>query len=447
MADQQCRVTVIGAARRADVALPAWTPIGEYISSLTEMCGQADDATFPAAWSLSTAGQAALPPVACLAEAGVTDGQVLYLCDATAGEYDEPVIFEVEELVDDVAGRAAGPPWAGRIRSVTALFAGAGWLIAAVAVMASKPGAGLLGPAVAAALVPALVAWLARRDALGIGRPARVVLALSAIPGLAGAGWLAVRVAHGDLALAVAGLAAGGMAGALAAIIAVPGVLVIAAALLTFASAVTATALAMTRASTAESAATAAVLGYVLLLQAPGLAARLAALRSWLPEPPDATRTVVQAHRLMIGTSVIAGLGAGVALVLAGRSGNIFAFALAGCLSAALVLRAGAFRFAAQAVPSLVAGLAGLFAIAVTGIGELRVSPWLLPAVLAAAGAAGLLTGVVSSVRCLAGRGRPAGTPSRWAQAIVVVCSIAALPLLVGVFGAFGHLVSMGRHL
>lgn len=60
MADQQCRVTVVGQRRRVDLAVPATAPIGEYVGELAGMCGESDDDAMPAAWSLAPYGMPAL---------------------------------------------------------------------------------------------------------------------------------------------------------------------------------------------------------------------------------------------------------------------------------------------------------------------------------------------------------------------------------------------------
>ena len=52
VADQRCRVTVIGTKHQADVAIPAQGPIGEYAHSLAESFDEPETEGLPAAWSL-----------------------------------------------------------------------------------------------------------------------------------------------------------------------------------------------------------------------------------------------------------------------------------------------------------------------------------------------------------------------------------------------------------
>src|SRR5262245_51964652 len=99
MIDGRSRVTVVGAGKRLDVAVPAGAPIGEYVTKLAEACGHERRGHLPRAWSLHAAGTAPFPLDASLAQSGVTDGQVLYLCDLATDPAAEPVIEDIEELV------------------------------------------------------------------------------------------------------------------------------------------------------------------------------------------------------------------------------------------------------------------------------------------------------------------------------------------------------------
>src|SRR5258708_39439608 len=106
------RVAVIGARRRVDVALPAAAPIGEYSAGLASMCGQDSQRAMPPAWSLAVAGAAPLPLSASLAESGVVDGQVLYLCDLARDPGADATIEDVPELTarEAEAQRLGGAP-------------------------------------------------------------------------------------------------------------------------------------------------------------------------------------------------------------------------------------------------------------------------------------------------------------------------------------------------
>ena len=99
MIDGRSRVTVIGARRRVDVALPAGAPIGEYSAGLAGLCGQDSHRALPPAWSLAVAGAAPLPLSASLADSGVVDGQVLYLRDLARHLGEEMTVEDIPELI------------------------------------------------------------------------------------------------------------------------------------------------------------------------------------------------------------------------------------------------------------------------------------------------------------------------------------------------------------
>jgi len=114
--DERRRVTVVGAHRRVDLVVPAGAAIAEYAPNLLVWCGQMEfDNTFPPAWSLALPGAAPFPPEASLAEVGVVDGATLYLRDAAAGEFDEPRIIELEDLVAEA--NKAEVSWSERYRA------------------------------------------------------------------------------------------------------------------------------------------------------------------------------------------------------------------------------------------------------------------------------------------------------------------------------------------
>src|ERR1700735_90239 len=105
MIDGRSRVTCIGTRKRADVALPAAAPIGEYSAGLAILCGQgqASHGALPPAWSLAVAGGAPLPLSASLEESGVLDGQVLYLRDLAR---DPGVHWTAEDIPELIATQA-----------------------------------------------------------------------------------------------------------------------------------------------------------------------------------------------------------------------------------------------------------------------------------------------------------------------------------------------------
>jgi type VII secretion integral membrane protein EccD len=446
MADRNCRVTVIGAAKRADVAVPARAPIGQYATSLALLCGEQDSDVMPAGWSLATPEGGTLPPTSSLTECGIVDGQVLYLRDRTAGEYDEPGVFEVHELVAEAAGRAGGPRWDASARTAALLVAGAAWLVAvstALVFSGVRAGAGPL--AAGAGLALALTAWVARGSRLAIPDGVRVLLALGALPCLGVAGWfVGMARSGGQLGSGIAGLSAGVLAGALIALLAVPSMATFAAAATAAVSATIVTALVMLHAGLAGTSAVIALLSYVMVILVPRAAGRLAALWAMLTGQEDPEVTVVWARHLLAAGNLLACTGLAVAVVLLGHSPSPFAIALALLLSLAVLLHTRACSFVAEAGPAGTAGLAGLVSVLLFAAGRLLTAPaWAVPAIGAGVGVALLAAALALS---MGSPDRTAGEPA-WSRMIASACLVAAVPLAVGVFGVFGTLLHLGRHM
>jgi hypothetical protein len=206
-------VTIVGASKRVDVALPSAAPIGEFSAGLAKLCGQDRRGALPSAWSLAVAGAAPLPLHASLADSGVVDGQVLYLRDVARDPAQDATIADIDELV---AGESANQRrrWP---RPLVVMSFGLAWLSATAGVAALSPGAGLIAPAVSlivAGLLLLATGWvLAQRRTLA--PPIMCLLAsLAAVPCLAAAGAL--------LAEALAGrswVSLGALAGATAAVL------------------------------------------------------------------------------------------------------------------------------------------------------------------------------------------------------------------------------------
>src|SRR5260370_5266749 len=190
MLDGRSRVTVIGAHRRVDVALPATAPIGEYSAGLASLCGQDSHRALPPAGSLAAAGAAPMPLSASLAESGVVDGQVLYLRDLARDPGADATVEDIPELI---AGEAETQRRGGWPRALVVITFGLAWLAAAAGFAFRRPGAGLITPAVSlivAGLALLAIGWaLAQRRVLA---PAAlcVLTSLTAVPCLAVAGAL-----------------------------------------------------------------------------------------------------------------------------------------------------------------------------------------------------------------------------------------------------------------
>jgi type VII secretion integral membrane protein EccD len=447
MADDRCLVTVVGERKRVDLAIPARSPIAEYAPRLAGLCGQDDDDALPGAWSLGLAGHRTLPLATSLAEAGVADGQTLYLRDLGEGEADEPIVLDLDELVTDAAERGGGPPWDARARALTTLLAGLLWLVAASAVLSRVAGVSpLTGPlAAGVGLTLPLVALTMRRRGSRTG-PAAVLTALGAVPCLAVAGWLLPGSAPSGGATMAA--AVGANLGALAALAAVPGLATVAVELGAVIAAALAGLLLGIHAHPAQGAAVVAVVCYGLLTLAPWAAGQLAAVapfrsrrtRNEVEVVPSAVRS---ARALLVGWTAATSAILAIALVVLAGSGTSAGLALSACLAVAVLLRAGTARLAIEVVPAVAAGAAGLFAVFLHPPAWLAIPADAAPLPLFAAGTALLAAGLLALQR----PARPDSPRPRWLGLLSTGCAMAGVPLMLAVLGAFQHLVSLGQHL
>lgn len=453
MTDQHCRVTVVGEHRRVDLALPARAPIAEYVMTLAGMCEQPDDDVNPAAWSLATAGHAPLSLASSLDTAGVTDGQVLYLRDITAGDADEPVIRDIDETVAEVTGRFDRWAWTPAARAVTQLAVAGGWLLATALVLAfmaphrGSPLPGVLALAGAICAISLAACAYRRRWPVPVWLPR--VLAVSAIAEFAVAGRLLVAAEPasggrpGALALATA---AGAAAGSLAALAAVPSTVTLALPLLAVPAVAAAATLAALHASATESVAVVCVIAVGLGSFAPWSAGHLVAYspfenRHRITDPDAVDDQVRRAWILLAAWNSVLGATEAGCLLRLGMSASPIALALAGCVSLSLLLHAGEGRQLFDVVPVAVAGTVGVFTLALAAPERFGAPWWTGPLACSAAGALLLLGGVALAFRRAPGR-RPG-----WFTPVANLLGVASVPLMVAVFGVFGHLANLGHHL
>jgi type VII secretion integral membrane protein EccD len=181
------RVTVVNGARRVDLALPSALPLSDLLPQLLGYCAPDGRPDRPAGWTLARLGGGALSLAETLAEAGVTDGDILELRtgpDTVHPAYVEDVRDAVEDSMDESA-----QPWRPRTTMGFALVVGgAGLAMATLLPAAREPRAA--GTLVAAVLVAGLLVaagWWATR----LGQP-RVGMLLVAVAGVWGGvgGWL-----------------------------------------------------------------------------------------------------------------------------------------------------------------------------------------------------------------------------------------------------------------
>lgn len=451
MDDERCRITVVGARRRVDLAVPSRAPIAEYVPELSRLCGQETDETFPASWSLAPPGAGPLPLSTSLMEARVVDGATLYLRDVVDGEADEPYVADLDEMVDEI--RSGWDRWRPRHRAFSLIGIGLAVMVASVVELAfGSPGNPAVGiVAIAAGFGAPLLAGTAVRRRWPVPRPLRVAVALGGCPLLASAGYeLPVsRSAAGAAALCIA---VGALVGALAATVAVPDVCTLIVSLCTAIALPVTLLSALAHATPVRCAAVVGVAALVLLSVAPAAAGRLVALasaysdRDTPADPAVAVGTIMSRGRgVLITLALVSSVAGGVCLLVLGSSGDVFAIGLAACLSVALLVQAGESDVPAAVMPPLVAGSGGLAVLAATApVRLLGFQPASMTLLVLGAGAAVLGAGFALA------NGRSPDVPGErpeWFATTGAVLLAASVALAVGVFGVFADLAHLGGRL
>ncbi len=430
------RVTFASPGTRADVSVPDDLPVALLLPQVRDLLSVGGGRR----WTLTHPVGGDLDPGATLRDVGVVDGQLLYLREHDDG-YESPY---VEDVAEEVAAVRVGPGWwsPGATRLALALVAGL-WLALTGPVLLWR-----FGSAASSALVLVVAVVLAGTLAATLARDATLtaVLGWSLLPAAAS---LAAAVAGG--ASAPPAITVAVVAGGIGAATGVTGLLFVrgqgdlgwtvlvgtAAALLGvwIFGAAAALGLPVDR--------TAAVVG-VLLLAAqsslPRLATQLAGLGQLADSAADGAavrRRQVQAasrraHALLIGLLAGTGLAIAVMAAVLAAEGSVPQEVLATLLAVALLLRARRFSRALHVLPPAVAGLVGLFAVAVF---QVRAAADAAPAVVAILA---LTAGSVLVGAAVLRPTRPAGARMRLAldRAELVVLLLCG-PALLWVFDAF----------
>lgn len=464
--DEQCRITVVGERRRADLAVPAVAPIASYVTTLAQVCEQGSDAVLASAWSLGPAVGAPYAPERSLGELGVLDGSVLYLRDVTEGEFTDPVVYDVAERVAEVAERRLHRRWDARARNAAILTIGLGCLIAALIVLAvrhqvSHAVAGEVS-VVFGLMLPA-IGWTTGERGWPVPPRLREAVSLSAVPLISLAAWAIsaqgfsrLDGAHGHLTsggLAVAALVLGALIGAILAYAAAPGPATCTVLLTAAVAAVAGIGLAAARADAIASVTVAAVIAFALLTVAPKVAAWAVAFSDGRArargetdggDADPVTAAVSAAATLLIVWSGCLAAGLGVALVPMAASRSAYAAAAAGCLGLGLLLRAGAARLTAEVIPLLVAGAAGLLTLLLVGPGHLGWPSWVSPTGAVAIAAMAIVYGFR---RLMRGPDLPPAARPRWLGGFGSMLGGTSAALAIAALGTFGRLVALGHHL
>jgi type VII secretion integral membrane protein EccD len=483
-----CRVTVISPRKRVDLALPAHVPFAELFPGIALHAGldRAAVAEAPEGWALQRLGQPPFEPPSTPAQAGVADGELLYLRPWSRSL--PPAVSD--DIADEIAGVHDGPGrWSLPDSRRVALGVAAAALAAGVVILL-RSGPPWTTPALAAGLLAALllVAGAAVSRAGG-DAGAGAVLGCAALPFAFTAGLLAplralplthaspVDLLSGFVLLAAAALvAATAIAHGLAVFF---GVAVAAA----FGSAGAALAWLWPGLSAAGAAGLVVTPALALTPLIPAVAFRLARLPlpavpanagdlrddallegAWpaIPGQPtpgwpttgrdtqgrdapgrdgpgmDVRARAAAADRVVTGAVSSLGLLGGGAAIVLGLNHSGLAPVLAAALACALLLRSRVFRGRAQRLWLLIPGYGGLIwlAVAVGGSSLRAAAPVLLALVVAAA------IGVGAALQ------RPGHRPSPfWSRAADIadtVLIISLFPLALAVAGVFGVLHGLG---
>ncbi|MGW1045351.1 type VII secretion integral membrane protein EccD [Streptomyces sp. NPDC002547] len=444
MENERCYVTVVGTRRRVDLALPADAAIAEYTPTLLRLLGQVEfDDTFPPVWSLAISGAAPFPPEASLGECGVVDGAILYLTDSATGEFDEPVVTDLEESVEQADGQAAA--WGWRPRAHVTLVLGILSLIAGfVALTWNSQARAFTGTgAVTSASLLTLLAWHATRQGWSLPLGLRLIAAYSAVPLLAVAA-VSLPLATVSTTSMLMAMSVGAVLGALASLLAIRHATTLMAVTITVLALVLTLCLVLSHATLLEASAAVGVVTMTVLAVAPKVAGHTAVLAESPTGDPDygdedVLYLVRRGQRLLVGLNVLTSLIATTCMVILGSSYHAFAVALAACLGFALVLRAGRLTIVAAVVPVVSAGVIGLATALVCGLGNFGAPRWAGPLALLVVAAGAVVIGLSRAFRADGVEERPA-----WIDALGGLFLLAATPLAVGVFGVYAALLHSG---
>lgn len=202
------RVTVVNGARRVDLALPSALPLSDVMPQLLGYCAPEGQPERPADWALARLGGNPLQLSTTLADAGVTDGDVLEL--RTGEQTVHPAYVEdVRDILEDTIDRAARQ-WQPPTTVGFALVAGGvGLALAALLPQVWQPRspAALASAGLLVALLVLAGWWATHR---GQRYVAQLVVAVAVLwGGVAGA--LAASYPEWPLAAAVGSALAGGL--------------------------------------------------------------------------------------------------------------------------------------------------------------------------------------------------------------------------------------------
>lgn len=456
---EQSRITVVGTRRRVDVAVPSWTPIGEYATRLATICGQEQSDVMPPVWSLAAAAAVPFSVDTSLADVGVVDGQVLYLKDTAREPADAPVVAEVDEVVAEQTQRLRARKMHGGPATIAV---GLLWLIAAAVVSGWRAagGAGASIALIVAGLLLIGAAWsLAQQRDDVVPYALRLCVAVTAVPVVAAGGVLAGRILTAGGYPWESALIGANLAGLLA-FAALPEAALFAVQIELFLALATAVLIRGFAADRTGAAAVTAVVAMAVLAIARRLAAFVA---SWSRRRQQARRTSpvdmtveLVGHSRQVLVVVLAGpaVALAVALPMLAAARSSFALSLTAAVCLVLLVRAWHAAFTSEVVATGAAATIGCFGLALAVTRTLGLAPAGIGSFLVIAGV--FVVGIGAALCVLTppvgsdpprGPGRPAPTRRSTMDVFATVATMAMTPLAMGVFGVFGKLITMGRTL
>lgn len=452
MQDVHSRVTVVGAEHRIDVTVPSRAPIGEYVVELAQLCnpdgarsGGGDHVV--TAWSLATATSPTLAPGSSLLEAGVMDGEVLYLRNLARDPSKVPAVVDVDELVVDEADRLTRVlPSRGHLL----LSAGLMWLAAsAVLLPAMHATSASAVAALALGAIALLVVGWGFEQTKSIRAPWPLTISCCAVPMLAAAGGLLAFALSGRVDVGWFGAVAGAGAALLVLFVAMPAVAVLAV-MAPVAVAIVVSSLVTFAGLDARQGATLGTLGgFGLLLGARRVAAMLAVLARRRHDGAGLdTDTLMERTGHLMTLCLVPAVVALVPLLLQlGRSHDLWAIGLAAAIGVAAGARARRVAPPQEALAFTVVGVAGLFATLTAAFGAAADAGW--PSWLAV-GCGVILTAAGAGLAASGSRTVAAlpGTSKRYlTDNIFVVAASLVVPVALGAAGVLSILLDQGKSL
>jgi hypothetical protein len=400
-----------------------------------------------------------------LADAGVTDGQVLYLRDVARDPGAAPVVEDIDELVAEETERLRERS---HPKGLAVVSFGLVWLTLSAVLAAVRHGDSLLTPAVfliVGGLVALSMGWALHQLRTPVQPALCIAVSLTAVPCLAVAGGLLGQALAGAQFFWL-GAIIGANAATLMALATVPEPGIVALEVPLGAAAVVAALLLVLRADLTSAAVTAAIAVCALALIgfAKPLAASIAAWSGKIPRNGPAvaeatTALLTRARQTLAVILAVPALALAVAMPMLAmaRDRQPFAIVLAGAAGIALLVRTRRAGFTVEVVLVGAAGSIGVFAVLAV-LAERYLGGG--SAVFALTAAA---LGVVGSGIALSVLGHPEATSRdseptlggpaegpdryRWVDVIGMLCNIASATLAMAVFGVFDELVDMGRRI